>query len=149
MLKDSVNEVGLQLAITLYEGKVLDGWNRYRVCLDLGIQPHFTHFDGEDPYAYVTSKNAARRHATPGQRATSIALNAKWARENLPQYGELTASSEWRSKSTLMYFRGINGHTPVEQRAAAARVGVQTQKQADSVANADPEVENSCTSVVT
>ena len=32
---------GLQLPITRYEGMVLDGWNRYRLCIEENIEPRF------------------------------------------------------------------------------------------------------------
>ena len=30
--------------ITLYEGMVLDGWQRYRGCLETGVEPQFEEF---------------------------------------------------------------------------------------------------------
>jgi hypothetical protein len=71
---------GLREQITLYQGKVLDGRNRYRACLKLKLAPQvdlftgtgceFTQFDGDDDdaRAYVISKNICRRHLTAKQR---------------------------------------------------------------------------------
>jgi ParB/Sulfiredoxin domain len=58
---------GLREPIVLYEGKILDGRNRYRACLKLGIDPKgMDHHDGcaaiGDPAAYVISKNIHRCH---------------------------------------------------------------------------------------
>ena len=62
-------EHGLREPITLLEGKILDGRNRYIACLDAGIEPRFTHYGGDDPAAYVVSLNLKRRHLDESQRA--------------------------------------------------------------------------------
>ncbi len=61
---------GLLEDIVLYEGKVLDGRNRYRACLTAGIVPRSYNCDHfvTDPAAYVISANIHRRHLTADQR---------------------------------------------------------------------------------
>ncbi len=54
--------------ITLYEGKVLDGWQRYRVCQHLGITPEFSIFVGENAQAFVDSVNLHRRQLSAQER---------------------------------------------------------------------------------
>jgi len=61
--------------IVLYEGKILDGRNRYNAC-KLILRPFtekdFIEFDeswGIDPFDYIESKNFHRRHLTTWQRA--------------------------------------------------------------------------------
>jgi hypothetical protein len=62
---------GLQEQIMLYEGKILDGRNRYRACLKAKVPEMlgtaFDPFEGndDDARAYVISKNIRRRHLTP------------------------------------------------------------------------------------
>ena len=68
-LKQDLTRNGLLEAITLYEEQVLDGRHRYRICCECGIPMRFAHYRGDNPLAYVTSKNFHRRHMTPGQRA--------------------------------------------------------------------------------
>lgn len=65
-------------SIILYEGKILDGWNRYRACLECNIEPVFEDFIGTDNEAFTFSINANqdRRHLTKSQLAT-IAVDAE------------------------------------------------------------------------
>jgi len=79
--KADVEANGLRESIVLYEGKILDGRNRYRACNDLGIEPDFITMDdhdiGHNPVAYVMSANFHRRHLTESQRAMVAADAAK------------------------------------------------------------------------
>jgi hypothetical protein len=60
---------GLRDSLTLYEGKILDGRNRYRACCSLGLDPQTTTLVSGDPVAFVISKNLKRRHLTTQQAA--------------------------------------------------------------------------------
>ena len=60
---------GLLEPITIHEGMILDGRNRYRACKAAGIEPQFLEFDGDDPLAFVLSLNLHRRHLDESQRA--------------------------------------------------------------------------------
>jgi hypothetical protein len=68
-LADDMLEHGQREPIWLYDGKILDGRNRYRACLLKGINPHIMETRVADPVAFVTSANLHRRHLDPGQRA--------------------------------------------------------------------------------
>jgi hypothetical protein len=59
---------GLQRPIVLYEGKVLDGRNRYLACQRANVEPHFEEYKGDDPLGEVYSLNL-NRDLTAGQRA--------------------------------------------------------------------------------
>src|SRR5438067_4067911 len=58
---------GLLEEIVLYQGKILDGWSRYRACQARGTKPRFREFTSDDPAAYVLSKNVQRRHLSVAQ----------------------------------------------------------------------------------
>lgn len=60
---------GLQSPIILYEGKILDGWNRYNVCVSSSVEARYETYTGTSPASYVLSLNMERRHLTSGQRA--------------------------------------------------------------------------------
>lgn len=74
-LKDSINISGLREAITLYEGQILDGWNRYRACTDNAMEAHYVEFEGtpEEAEQFVQDKHN-RRSLTLTQRLTCIGL---------------------------------------------------------------------------
>jgi hypothetical protein len=55
--------------ITLYEGKILDGRNRYRACKLANVEPKVRHFTTGNAVAFITSVNVFRRHLTVSQRA--------------------------------------------------------------------------------
>jgi len=76
-LRDDIKDNGLRDQIVTYEGKVLDGWHRYRALQELKgeIKPEFFSAfspgdaDGPTPEAFVLSRNLHRRHLTKEQRA--------------------------------------------------------------------------------
>ena len=61
----SLISFGLLNPITLYQGKILDGRNRYRAAKEAGCKLTAKDFrdlpPGEDPKAFVISTNAQRR----------------------------------------------------------------------------------------
>jgi len=60
--------------VTIYQGEILDGWNRQKACDELGITPAYSNFTGTDMEAleFVLSTNR-RRNLNSGQRATVAA----------------------------------------------------------------------------
>lgn len=71
----------------LYEGMVLDGWHRYVACEKAGVPFEAEEFDGEDPVAFVLSRNLHRRHLTAAQRVAAVAMCAEWAPAHRPEKG--------------------------------------------------------------
>jgi ParB-like chromosome segregation protein Spo0J len=76
-LADDIKEHGLREPIVLFEGKILDGRNRARACKMAEVAPRFETYQGNDPVAFVVSKNLRRRHLNISQRAMIAAKLAK------------------------------------------------------------------------
>jgi len=68
-LKLSVQADGLLQAIVLFEGKILDGRNRYRACIETGTPVRTVDYDGGDPVGFALATNSHRRTLTLKQRA--------------------------------------------------------------------------------
>lgn len=69
-LKESIEKHGLQNAVVLYQGKVLDGLGRQRACVELGMLPRYKQFAGKNVSAldFVRIENLERRHLTHGEK---------------------------------------------------------------------------------
>src|SRR5262245_21125294 len=65
-LKADIKQNGQQRAIQLQGGRVVDGWHRYRACIDLGIEPNVIEYLG-DPFKLVGG-DALRRDLNASQR---------------------------------------------------------------------------------
>jgi hypothetical protein len=145
---------------TLYEGKILDGRHRARVCEELGIFPPTRNYDGNDPEGFVISKNVHRRHLTPTERGL-IALkrlpkhkaDAKRRqdegreRSHASRRGELGSGQESGTNddadTTKRTAAGSATPTPGEaHHAAGAEVGVsgKTVARLDKVAQEAPDL---------
>ncbi|MDE0681669.1 MAG: ParB/RepB/Spo0J family partition protein [Candidatus Poribacteria bacterium] len=76
----------IEPVIRIYEGKILDGWHRYRAAKELNLIRKLKfqewderkHEDG-DPKAFVLARNIERRHLNPSQRAQiAVAFNERF-----------------------------------------------------------------------
>ena len=70
-LRADIAKHGLRHAITLYNGRVLDGWHRCRCCSETGVEITTVNFEGDEreALAFVMSANLGRRHLTTSDRA--------------------------------------------------------------------------------
>jgi hypothetical protein len=68
-LAESIGESGLVRAITTYEGKILDGRNRYNACQIAEVTPRYEPYTGDDPLGFVLDVNRTWRNLKESQRA--------------------------------------------------------------------------------
>jgi protein gp37/ParB-like chromosome segregation protein Spo0J len=68
-LRESIRRNGLIEPITLHEGKILDGVNRYRACQETGTKLRTEPLNGHDPIEFILAKVLLRRHLDETQRA--------------------------------------------------------------------------------
>lgn len=119
---------GLRQPITLHNGMILDGGNRYAACVAAGMEPEFAEFEGENIVAFVLSANLHRRHLSPGQQAAIVASAQDWAKAQ-----KVGSGGDRRSSATLHLDRAAD-------RAAESGASVRTQKMADKVARVAPDL---------
>jgi hypothetical protein len=86
-LVEDIRKNGIRESIIVYQGKILDGRNRYRAALEAGHR--FTERDfrelsaGLDAESYVISTNLQRRHLdTKGKRAVIANLIEKYTKHS-------------------------------------------------------------------
>ncbi|WP_261541656.1 ParB/RepB/Spo0J family partition protein [Burkholderia multivorans] len=126
-LKADVAANGQREPIVVHDGLILDGGNRYRACVELGIEPRTVPFSGGNLVSFVLSANLHRRHLTPGQQAAIVASAQDWAKAQ-PAHRPTEKECNVAPLST------------VADRAAQSGASVRTQKMADKVARANPEL---------
>ena len=77
-LAEDIKKHGQREKGVVFEGRVLDGWHRFLACRQAGVQFAFSEYDGDDPVAFVLSRNLHRRHLTASQRAAAIVAAGNW-----------------------------------------------------------------------
>lgn len=123
VLKADIARNGLLNPIVMYGDTILDGQNRFRACNELGVSPRFTEFKGDNILEFVLAQNLHRRHLTPGQSATIVALAQDWAKAQ--PVGTKTADSKADTIAT---------------RAEKSGTSKRTQSTADKLAKEAPEL---------
>lgn len=114
---------GLREPIITHDGMILDGGNRYRACMAAEVEPHFMKFGGGNLVTYVLSANLHRRHLSPGQQAAIVSSAQDWGRAQSDGKPGNLARLDTRA-----------------DRAAMSGASDGTQKMADKVAKASPEL---------
>lgn len=130
-IREDIKKNGLQEPIILYEGKILDGRNRYLICKELNIEPELKEFKGDNPVSYIISKNMFRRHLNLYQK-TKIAILL------LPKYAE--KAKEQKIEAGRRYGKkhpkgkvSLNSQKPIDAVKEACKVvGIGTSSYYES-----------------
>lgn len=125
-LVEDIRANGLREPITIHDGMILDGGNRYRACIQAGVEPIFREFDGDNLVTFVLSANLHRRHMTAGQQAAIVASAQDWAKAQPASRPEKAGN--------------LAPLSTVADRAAQSGASERTQKMADKVARKDPDL---------
>lgn len=131
-LREDVRANGLRTPIVLHGGMILDGGNRYRACIEAGVMPEFVQLAGGNLASFVLSANLHRRHMSPGQQAAIVASAQDWAHAH--KQGGTGANQHAEQAGD------VTGLQTVADRAAQSGASDKTQRMADKVAKADPDL---------
>ena len=95
-LVEDIRTNGQREAVIVFQGMVLDGWNRYRACELAGVKCVTAKHDGSDPVAFVLSRNLHRRHLSAGQRAAAVLSVQGWKPKGANQHRGSAPGAEAR-----------------------------------------------------
>jgi len=153
-LKADIAANGQREPITLCDGMILDGRNRYRACVDLGIEPQTRDFV-DNPWAFAWSLNGERRDLDATVRALIHRRcqegSEKWANRlaKIAEEGNRkkseAAKEQPRTAGGKMAAKPVADHDDLrsakggrnvarEARAAEAKVSPATMARADQIA---------------
>lgn len=114
LVKD-IHDNGLISPVVMYEGKILDGRNRWRACQRLGIPHTEKKFMGSDAAAYVWSVNAVRRQLTASQKALAAAKLVD-AKAGMNQHSEEVTRSRVTTIGDAAKMAGVGERTVQEAK---------------------------------
>jgi len=89
--------------VMIFEGKVLDGWNRYITAKTVGVTPTFREFYGDREAAlnYSICTNLNRRHLTPSQvAAIAVKSDKLWEIEKQKAKERLSTNKKSKDNET-------------------------------------------------
>lgn len=135
-LKADIAANGLRHPIVLHDGMILDGGNRYRACVEAGIEPKTVKFDGTNIVSFVLSANLHRRHLSAGQQAAIVASAQDWGKAHVAGSNQHTPKSDG---PVTLPDHASNLNT-VADRAAQSGASERTQRMADKVAKSAPDL---------
>ena len=114
---------GLLEPVWLYEGKVLDGRNRWRACQAVGVEPATRLYEGGDPVGFAVSLNLHRRQLSESQRAMVGERISTLNRNDTLKKGSRSANLRNGKKSTKEAAELMN----VSERSITSAKKVQRQ----------------------
>lgn len=145
-LTADIREHGLREAIWTYEGKIVDGRNRYLACLAAGVEPRYREWSGTGSLvSFTLSLNLKRRHLSASQRA-ALAVEiepffAKEAKERQRKHGG-TAPGQPATPPVLEKVPeegpeegpGVSGEMPASESTAPKRVSDRREARMEAAA---------------
>jgi len=148
-LCQSIEDDGLREPIVMQDGVLIDGRNRLRACLHVGVAPDFTEYDEDiEVPEYIWIKNALRRHLSDDGRAAAATTFLGWEEDQrqkaLAETMAKARESRWVEPEEIDEDEEQvepNSVQPVEPakpnataRAIAERAGVSKHKAVQAIA---------------
>lgn len=111
-LKEDIRINGVLDPVTLWQGELIDGRNRWEICEELNISCPTQSFEGtyDEAVAYAMSKNFARRHLDSSQRAALLVETGliQWEDVGEADGDEKKSRSKGRSDEKIAKAAGTN-----------------------------------------
>ena len=133
---EDIKKHGLLHPILLFEGKILDGRNRYKSCKRAGVEPRFETFTGTFTEALqrVWSENVQRRHLTSFQCAAIVV-----AQDEL--VARIEAEARERRLSELKQYREDDTVTQTFEERIDDTVSQKIDSRSDEIVEWDDQPE--------
>jgi hypothetical protein len=141
-LAEDIRKNGQLLPVWIYEGKILDGRNRWAACKIAGVEPNTKEYTGNSPAAFAVSLNDRRRHSTKGQLAAAAAeLEPHFAADAARRKKETEGRPKKDAEKPVAKLPPVS-FTPKARSEAAKSVGVGERyvQDAKKVKQEAPEV---------
>jgi len=142
-LVSDIRRNGLINPIWTFDGKILDGRNRYKACLVAGVKPLFKEYTGSDPTAFAVSLNDRRRHMNKGALAAVAAeLEPHFAADAKRRQKEHGKTAPGKPRALPEKVPEVKKGDGDARKAAAVSVGVNDRYVSDAkkVKTEAPEV---------
>ncbi|WP_238911913.1 hypothetical protein [Achromobacter xylosoxidans] len=133
-LKDSIECIGVQNAITLHEGMVIDGWHRYSASQELGMPCPERELPADvDPVDFVKAQNKERRHLSAGAWALIETELWQWRAVGKPASPNSAPGAEYQDAERNSAPGAELAAKSAADMAASAGVSVRSIEQAKNV----------------
>src|ERR1043166_7238292 len=137
-LAEDIRANGLKLPVYTYEGKILDGRNRYRACLLACVTPRTVAYDGDSPTSFVVSLNLKRRQLTPSQAAAAAVEALPWFEKEAKQRMRAGGGDKKSGKQKIADPIPLQGQAR-DQAASQFHVNRQYVSDAKAIKEQSPE----------
>lgn len=139
-LADDIRKNGQLVPVWIYEGKILDGRNRWAACEIAGVEPKTKEYSGDEPTAFAVSLNDRRRHMNKGSLAAVAAELEPFFAEDAKRRYEATVGRPKKSEEIIPQIDARR--VPQAREEAAKSVGVNDRyvQDAKKVKHEAPEV---------
>lgn len=150
-LAEDIRQHGLLEPIVLHEGRILDGRNRYLACQKAEVPVRTRELPtGTNPWDFVWSHNAERRHLDAGRKAQirvrQLSQSEAWADQRRQAAEDAnrkrSATQKGKPKERAVSHDQARSHEPVERKsvAAAAKVSEPTAARALALEKKRPDL---------